>query len=226
MSRFAVIAACIALLALAAAPASHAADVQVPDTSDVFTGETATANQTIESLLSCSSPVLSTVLRTFGDARSYFPAPGANFESSLTGWKLTGGATAVGGNESFHVLGARDAASLRLPAGSSATSPAFCADLDYPTFRFFVRQLQQSAPAGLEVDVIYPDITKNNVRLAANVNTKGASDWSLAKDVPLKPKTAGKDAGWRRVALRFRVAANAGADWRVDDVLVDPACRY
>jgi hypothetical protein len=49
---------------------------------------------------------------------------------------------------------------------------------------------------------------------------------SLAKDVPLKPKTAGKDAGWRRVALRFRVAANAGADWRVDDVLVDPACRY
>jgi hypothetical protein len=44
--------------------------------------------------------------------------------------------------------------------------------------------------------------------------------------VPLKPKTAGKDAGWRRVALRFRVAANAGADWRVDDVLVDPACRY
>jgi hypothetical protein len=232
VSRSAIIAACAALLALATAPASFAADqpadVQVADAADAYTGETATANQTVDSVISCTRPMLSTRLAALGDRRSYFTAPGADFESSsMAGWQLSGGASLVSGNESFHVLGANHATSLRLPPGASATSPSFCIDLDYPTFRFFAQQAQAAADAGLQVDVIYPDVAKKNVLVAATVKAPGATAWTLAKDVPLRPQTAGKATGWRRVALRFSVpVTKKGGDWRVDDVLVDPRCRF
>ena len=232
MKRLAIVAGCVTALALAAAPISLAADVpadvQVEGTTDVYTGETASASQTIESVLSCTKPALSTLLSGLGDRRSYFPAPGADFESpALAGWQLTGGATHIAGNEPRRVLGAAHATSLRLPPGSSATSPIFCIDLDYPTFRFFVQQVQAKADAGLQVDVVYPDVATKNVRRAATVKGGPATAWTLAKDVPLQPATAGKRAGWRRVALRFSVPlGRSGADWRIDDVLVDPRCRF
>jgi hypothetical protein len=232
MKRFAIVAGCVTALALAAAPVSLAADapadVQVEGTTDVYTGETASASQTIDSVLSCTRPSLSTLLSDLGDRRSYFPAPGADFESSaLAGWRLTGGAARIAGNESRQVLGAAHTTSLRLPPGSSATSPTFCIDLDYPTFRFFVQQVQAKADAGLQIDVIYPDVSAKNVRRAATVKGGPATAWTLAKDVPLQPNTAGKRAGWRRVALRFSVPlGKSGADWRIDDVLVDPRCRF
>jgi hypothetical protein len=38
---------------------------------------------------------------------------------------------------------------------------------------------------------------------------------------------AGKQAGWPKVALRFRVpATKKGGSWSVDSLLVDPRCRY
>jgi len=47
------------------------------------------------------------------------------------------------------------------------------------------------------------------------------------KDVKLEPQRAGKKPGRRRVALRFRVpATKKGAVWNVDNILVDPRCRY
>jgi hypothetical protein len=117
------------------------------------------------------------------------------------------------------------ASSLQLPAGSSATSPVFCVDLNYPTFRFLATQQQLAADAGLQVDVIYPEVAKGNVHMAATY--KPQKEWKLMKDVKLEPQRAGKAPGWRRVALRFRVPeTKKGAVWNVDNILVDPRCRY
>ena len=231
MTRYALAAACAALVALggsstALAAAPPPADVQTPAT-DVFTGETATALQTPASLATCTAPRLASVLSSLGDRRSYFSAPGGDFESGLDGWQLAGGAARVAGNEPWRVLGSAHGSSLRLPPGSSAITPTFCIDLDYPTFRFFAAQLQSKADAELQVDVFYPDVAKRNVRQAETVKGDKPTTWTLAKDVDLKPTTAGKARGWRRVALRFRVPATSkGADWRVDDVVVDPRCRF
>jgi len=100
-----------------------------------------------------------------------------------------------------------------------------CVDLNYPTFRFLAVQRQLAADAGLQVDVIYPEIAKGNVHMAATY--KSERTWELMKDVKLEPQRAGKKPGWRRVALRFRVpATKKGAVWNVDNILVDPRCRY
>jgi hypothetical protein len=219
------------------APAAHAADVVAPDlaAADVaapdpgsddagLTDETVKPAETAATRESCVDPELAAHLSPFGDERQYFLAPGADFESAMSGWELTGGARVTGGNEPFGVLG-NGASSLQLPAGSSATSPVFCVDLNYPTFRFLAVQQQLAADAGLQVDVIYPEIAKGNVHMAATY--KPQQEWKLMKDVKLEPQRAGKHAGWRRVALRFRVpATKKGAVWNVDNILIDPRCRY
>ncbi len=224
----------VALCALAGSPA-YAADAPVAAPDDVaaivgsddagLTNETVTADETAAGQQTCTDPTLATHLAALGDTRDYFVAPGGDFEPGTTaGWQLTGGAELAGGNEPFNVLG-RGASSLALPAGSSATSPVFCVDLNYPTFRFLANQAQAAADAGLMVDVIYPEIAKGNVHQAASY--KPFKTWALTKDIKLEPQRAGKQAGWRKVALRFRVpATKKGADWRIDNILIDPKCRY
>lgn len=155
------------------------------------------------------------LLASFGDWRSYFLAPGGDFESSDQGWTLTGGATPSAGSGPLR----RGTKSLRLPAGATATSPIFCVDLNYPTFRFF----SSMGKAPLSVDVIYPSLgTKKPM---ATTLKGGATGWSLTKDVSLRPTVVTKDAGWRLVQLRFVADTGAAGDWHVDDVLIDPRMR-
>ena len=191
-----------ALLAVAASPALAASTA-------TSTTSTATAG--------CTTPYLTSALAAFGDWRSYFLAPGGDFESRSRGWTLTGGATTSTGSGPLR-LGAA-AQSLRLPPGATATSPTFCVDLNYPTFRFF--STKGNAP--LSVDVIYPAMGTKKPN--ATTVKGGATSWTLAKDVDLRPTIVTKDAGWRLVQLRYVAATGANGDWLVDDVLIDPRMR-
>jgi hypothetical protein len=235
-TRLAGAALALALCAFGA-PAAHAADAVAPDVAAAdlaapvagsgdngLTDETVQTEETAATKETCADPIVAAHLSPFGDARDYFVAPGGDFEGTTAGWELGGGARVVGGNEPFGALGS-GAASLQLPAGGSAVSPVFCVDLNYPTFRFFAVQQQLAADAGLQVDVIYPEIAKGNVHRAATYKPQQA--WKLMKDVKLEPQRAGKKPGWRRVALRFSVPeTKKGGVWNVDNILVDPRCRY
>ena len=180
-------------------------------------GATTMTPATNPATAACAAPALTTALAAFGDWRSYFVAPGGDFESRARGWTLTGGAAASPGSGPLRPGAAAN--SLRLPAGATATSPAFCVDLNYPTFRFF--STKGNAP--LSVDVIYPALGSKKPR--ATTVKGGAAGWTLAKDVDLRPAVVTKDAGWRLVQLRFLAGAGARGDWLVDDVLIDPKMR-
>ena len=168
------------------------------------------------SLAGCASPALAPALSAFGDPRSYFVAPGGDFESSHHGWQLTGGAALAAGSGPLRRGTVR---SLRLPAGATATSPVFCVDLDYPTFRFF--HARGASP--LSVDVIYPVLGAKKPKATSVAG--GSTSWKLSKDVSLRPERVTRDWGWRYVQLRFVAATGAKGDWVVDDVLVDPRMR-
>ena len=157
------------------------------------------------------------MLAAFGDWRSYFLAPGGSFEAGTHGWNLTGGATASAGSGPLRLGTA--ARSLRLPAGATATSPVFCVDLNYPTFRFF--STKGNAP--LSVDVIYPALGTKKPK--ATTIKGGAAAWSLTNDISLRPSLVTKNTGWRMVQLQFNAGTGATGDWRVDDVLIDPRMR-
>jgi hypothetical protein len=84
----------------------------------------------------------------------------AGASGALSGWTLANGVHVVGGNEPFHVGGARDASSLALPTGSSASSAPICIDDTYPWFRVFARNTGD-LKSTLKVEVLYLDAKGN-----------------------------------------------------------------
>jgi hypothetical protein len=213
------------LLAVIAACAM-AAPAQADDTPDAseFTGETVAVQNTAETLETCTDPQVSPLLESFKDDELYFVAPGGDFEDGADGWQFEGGATVARGSNAFSPLGSGEH-SLQLRAGSAATSPAFCVDERYPTFRVSVGQLG-TRKAKVRVSVVYPGLEKN-VRKEADVDGDEKQRWRLSKRLRLKPDHGRKVGGWRLVALRFEVLKEeVGADARIDDVLVDPRMRY
>jgi hypothetical protein len=227
-----MLAGCAAGLALAApaaladtTPGSVAA-ANSPIQADEGTvlAETVRTDESAAGERTCTAPRLFNPLLAFKDRRDYFVAPAGDFEdSTLPGWQLTGGATVTSGNSPHAVAGEAHGNSLSLPAGSSATSPEMCVDLSYPTFRFFVAQLERDTDSDLAIDVIYPGLAKNNVRQAKKFRLKAKDGWELSDDIKLEPQRLGKAWGWRRIAIRFRVESdNKSAAYRVDDVLIDP----
>jgi hypothetical protein len=189
-----------------------------------FTGETVAVETTAQTLETCSDPKVAPLLQDFKDSDLYFVAPGGDFEGGAEGWQLEGGAEIADGSNAFSPLGSGQR-SLRLPAGSAATSPAFCVDERYPHFRVSVGQLG-AEKAKVRVSVVYPGLEKN-VRKEADVDADDKHPWKLSKRLDVKPEHGRKQRGWRLVALRFELLkADAGADARIDDVLVDPRMRY
>jgi hypothetical protein len=211
-----------ALLALAATAAPAAA--ADGDDAAEFSGETVVVESTTETQETCTDPDVAPLLQGFKDDDLYFVAPGGDFEGDADGWHLEGGAGIAAGSSAFAPLGL-GGSSLQLPAGSAATSPAFCVDERYPHFRVSVGQLGVKK-AKVRVSVVYPGL-KKNVRKEADLDADDKHAWKLSKRLDVKPTHGLKQGGWRLVALRFEtIKAEAGADLRVDDVLVDPRLRY
>ena len=207
------------LLAMVAACA-----VAAPAQADEFTDETVSVRSTAATQETCRDPEVAPLLQDFKDRELYFVAPGGDFEDGGAGWQLEGGASIAGGSSAFSPLGSGQR-SLQLRAGSVATSPAFCVDERYPSFRVTVGQLG-TRKAKVLVSVIYPGLEKN-VRREGDVDGDVRDRWRLSKRLDLEPNHGLKRGGWRLVALRFEVLKDeAGADARIDDVLVDPRMRY
>jgi hypothetical protein len=209
VSRFASRAA--ALLAAAAASLALASPAFADDaTGDVAVQQTAATTQT------CQDPTVVQPFTTFGDTRDYVLAPFGDFQNpQLDGWSFEGGAGPVTDEDGNGALG--------LPAGSAATSPAMCIDLNYPTVRFFVRNVLND-DADLSVQVMYVDHAKAYQPHEVK-KLKARGPYGLTKDINIDPSRGGKEAGWRRVAFRFvNVARNKG-DFHVDNLYVDPRLR-
>ena len=170
--------------------------------------------QTAGTAQTCQDPIIVNPFTTFGDLRDYVLAPYGDFEHSyMDGWSLEGGAGTV---IDEHGNGALD-----LPAGSTATSPAMCIDLNYPTVRFFVRNVVEEGD--LEVQVMYVD-HKKAYKPKTVKKLKAKRPYGLTKDIKIDPDRGGKEEGWRRIAFRF-VADEDKGNFRVDDLYVDPRLR-
>lgn len=204
-TRAAIAAALSCCAAVVAAPAAHA---------------------NVLSLLpgSCSGESYGQTFAQFGDANLYTLVPGGDFETGGLPWTNTGGAAVTDGNESFNVGGAGDSSSLALPAGSSTTGPAVCANIYKPTLRFFARNTGSSA-SRLNVDVYYPGLL-GSVRTARVGTIAAGPDWgpTAEKQLTVTNLLATLSLSRTVIAFRFTPADSAG-DWAIDDVYVDPKMR-
>jgi hypothetical protein len=164
----------------------------------------------------CDNAPLSQPFAQWGDSGNYKLAPGGDFEGTLDGWSLRGGAQQVAGSESFDVTGNPDSSSLSLPAGSVATSPMTCVTAAYPAFRFFTRT--DTPGSTLAVSVVYGGLT-----IPVGVVTPG-TDW---RPTPLPMPTLSAipgllSGGVANLSLRFTAVLGKA---QVDDAYVDPSGR-
>jgi hypothetical protein len=167
----------------------------------------------------CNDAELSQPFARWGDQSSYELLPGADFEGSLTGWSLSGGAKRVAGSEPFGASGSVGAYSLQLPAGASVQSPSTCVTAAYPTFRFFARN--NSLLSSVLVQVVY------STPLGTLTLPLGAVALSSAWE-PTLPMLTGSlvtgllSGGTAEVALRFTALTGSS---QIDDVFVDPRMK-
>jgi hypothetical protein len=169
---------------------------------------------------SCDTAETSHPFLPWLDIASYVPAPDGGFEAGARGWNLNA-ASVVAGNEPFDVGGDADDSALRVPAGGSATSPAFCVGLEHPTARFFAKRVGGSLLSTLRVDVQFEDALGKTHYLPIGLVALNGGSWQptlpmlmVANLLPLLP------GAHTPVALRF--VPQGGGSWLVDDVYVDP----
>lgn len=179
----------------------------------------APAGAALVSTGACSEANLTQPFARWGDQSTYELTPGGDFESSLAGWTLSGGAARVAGSEPFGATGVVGADSLALSADASAQSPYVCVNASYPTFRFFARN------TGLLSTVLVQVVYKTALgTVALPLGTVALSgQWQ-----PTLPMLTGSLAGGllsggtAQAALRFTALTGSS---RIDDVFVDPRMR-
>jgi hypothetical protein len=150
----------------------------------------------------------------------YEQIPGGGFESGLTGWTTGGGAQLVTDNEPWKVAGADDSRALSLPKGATATSPAFCAGLGYPTVRLFSKGGGLPVLTSLKVEVLYTDPNKI-LRSFGLVPVLPSAGWQPS--LPMLTLSGLPLLTGSTLAIRITAV---GAAFRVDDVYVDPYQRH
>jgi len=176
------------------------------------------------SLLGCGYEATHPFMR-FLDPLPYSLLPGGDFESGAQGWKLSGGARVISGNESFYVTSARDSHSLLLPSGSSATSPPMCMGLLLPIVRYF--SSGGAALSYLRVEAVYKD-TSGRERsidlLPMGLPSKSWSPGLPALQLLGTVNTLTLNGLTSEIALRFtpKGLLFGSGTWQVDDVYVDP----
>jgi hypothetical protein len=237
--RRAVAAALVGAFCITAGVGPSLASARSTDSSVVATTpsginilETSASRQT------CTAPQLVSAFASLGDLRDYVLAPGGDFEGRLEGWQVQRAAITDGGSplevDTAEVAddsddrgwggsgyGYDNGQALRVPAGGSATSPAMCVDLHYPTLRLMTKPPRSQGQ--LKVEVVYPDSENPVFHPVATLGAQGR-DWQASADIPVFPERGGAAPGMRRVALRFTSIAPRGdsSDWRIDDLYIDP----
>jgi hypothetical protein len=179
-------------------------------------GLPATSSAALISGGACDNSTLSQPFAQYGDSNEYKLVSGGNFEGSLSGWTLSGGARVInGGNPN-----GSSAHSLYLPAGASVTTPFTCVNAAYPSFRLFARN--DSLLSTIVPQVVYKLPLLGNVALPIGAAAL-SPNWSPTLPLLTASVVTGLlNGGTAQVALKFTAALGPS---EVDDIYVDPLMR-
>jgi hypothetical protein len=98
----------------------------------------------------CTTRTVSQPFTNWSDSNYYFPVTSGTFESGSSGWTIGSGVGSVNENEPWIVAG-DGAHSLRIPAGSSVSTPEMCLTADEDSTRFFYKSPGSGAALGVTI---------------------------------------------------------------------------
>jgi hypothetical protein len=173
----------------------------------------------------CDNATLTQPFAQFSDSNQYKLVPGGDFEGSLSGWTLSGGARLVTGSESFGATGKAGKSSVYLPAGASVQSPYTCVDAAYPTFRAFGRN--NGLLSTVAVSIVYkePLLGPTSVLIGTILlNPNWAPSAKMLTLSAVQGAVSGLLTGQTpQVALRFTALTGSS---QIDDVFIDPKAAF
>jgi hypothetical protein len=169
----------------------------------------------------CDNATLTQPFAPWGDSNTYKLVPGGDFEGSLAGWTLTGGATRVAGSEPFGATGSVGKYSMYLPAGASVQSPFTCVDAAYPMFRFFARN--NGLLSIVAVSIVYKEPLLGSVTVPIGPVLL-SPNWSPSAQMFTLSAVQGivnalLTGQTPQIALRFTAVTGSS---QIDDVYIDP----
>jgi len=179
-------------------------------------GLPATSSAALITTGACDNSTLSQPFAKYGDSNQYKLVSGGNFEGSLSGWTLSGGARVVSGGNPNGSSGH----SLYLPAGASVTTPFTCVNAAYPSFRLFAKN--DTLLSAIVPQVVYKLPLLGNLALPIGA---GALSPNWSPTLPLLTAsvvTGVLSGGTAEVALKFTALLGPS---HVDDIYVDPLMR-
>jgi hypothetical protein len=159
----------------------------------------------------------------WGDTNPYTLVPYGDFEAAnfatASGWKLTGGATTVSGNEPFYVHAKTDTKSLSLPAGATATTPPVCVNVYSPTIRFFTTG--GNSTTTLKVEVLYT-LAGGTTGSLTVAQLPGSTTWAPTPSIYFYANLLSLLSTNGTTNVRFRFTAVGTTAFKIDDLYVDP----
>ena len=174
------------------------------------------------SLLGCGQEVTHPFLR-FLDPLPYTLAPDGGFEGDAAGWKLSGGAKVVSGNEPFTLSGP-GTKSLTIPSGGSATSPPMCVGLVLPVVRFVY--IGGSLLSTLKVEAVYTNAFGGQSAVELPLVLPSGSWQPTLQLLQLGGTLNALTLNGATTQMSFRFTPRGdlfgSGTWRIDDVYVDP----
>ena len=172
----------------------------------------------------CSSTGAKQAFSQWGDRHSYVLAPDGGFEGGGQGWRFSGGAKVVSGNESFNLNSSSDSKSLALPAGSSAVSPPICMAIDTPTFRMVARNTGDPT-SQLRVTASYTLLGLLQTRTVGTITAGSAWTPTAPQSTLLTLSTIVGTLIPSSIEVHITPLDSKG-NWQVDDLYVDPFARH
>src|SRR3954451_8519628 len=131
----------------------------------------------------CTSRTVSQPFTNWGDTNDYFPVTSGTFESGAGGWSIGPGVSKVGENEPWKVTGS-GASSLRIPAGSSVSTPEMCLTATEDSTRFFYKA--PGSGVGLQVTIKATNTVTNSVYMTSFTLTTGTlAGWQVSPRISL-----------------------------------------
>jgi hypothetical protein len=177
------------------------------------------------SLLGCGYAAQHPFLR-FLDPLPYTLAPDGGFEAGAAGWKLSGGARVVSGNESFALSGP-GSKSLLIPSGGSATSPPMCVGLLLPVVRFVYQG--GSLLSSMKVEAVWTNGAGGQSSIVLLPGVLGGLGNGWLPTLPLLQLGGVLNAltlNGLTTQMSFRFTPRGGlfgsGTWKIDDIYVDP----
>jgi hypothetical protein len=167
----------------------------------------------------CPGVPLSHPFAPWSDHAPYMLAPDGGVEQGGSAWTLTRGAEVDEGNESFRVGGPADHRSLRLPAGSFATTAPMCIGVEHKSMRFFVKRTAALRDISLDIEVLYSTLD-GQPRSKRIGRIPAGRAWAASPILALVVNELTAARG-NAMPVSLRLTARGGG-FSIDDVYVDP----